>query len=73
MSKIIVDPTGLFTYENRYDDCVDVGVIVFENCVLKKKMGNFEVGSHIEQISIEVIIHLETLDGHELFKTGEIV
>ena len=65
MESLAINPTEFFTFEscNHADN---VGCIVYENCILKKKMGQYEVGTKIEQITLEMKFHLETSDGIHL-------
>ena len=64
-----VDVSKLFSYEKML--CLDNGgCVVYDNCVLKKKLGKYEPGDCIEQITLALELYLETRDGDELFRTN---
>ena len=66
-----LDPTGVFSFQES-KEMWDVGCIVYSTCVLQKQVGQFPVGSEIEQITVEVKLHLEQQDGTKLLETQDL-
>ena len=69
MSKLQVNPTELFTYEECDYSSAKVGCIVYSNCVFKDKIETLEPGTKIQQITVEVTLHLEKEDGTKILET----